>query len=102
MINSVQYKMLKSLENGEPIDYVNYKNDYLSLRRRGYITIIDNENALGGEWRTVMEEYEQSLQRDAREQETLKTAKRANAISIISLIISAVSIIASVLIGIML
>ena len=102
MISSIQYRILKALQNGERINDQEDFEELLSLRKRGFVTYRDNEGyCLCGDWLIEVEEYENFLLSQQRQEETIKIAKDANRKANIANIISVAAIILSTLLSVL-
>ncbi len=114
MLTKEQYKILCDFRNGTPIDEdENFemlvalaKCEYVrSTNYKPYNFMYDKacDYKITEKGKLACEEYEKSLRQEDREVKSLQTAKRANKISIaaiiISSILSACAVIASVLIS---
>lgn len=103
MINSTEYEILKNLPNHKE-DHTN-PNIQLLIREKLIAYHITGCNAYATEYDgyditpqgiRALEEYENTHAQAERETETLKTAKRANLQSTISLIIAGISVIVAI------
>lgn len=114
MLTEEQYKILRDLRDGVPIDEDAIFETLMELKNIGYVryTNYKRYNSLyqracdfkiTEKGKVACEEYEKSLRQEDREIKSLQIAKRANRISIaaiiISSILSACAVIASVLIS---
>lgn len=82
MISSVQYQILKDLQNGKRISDRENWNELRILREKGYVILILGEGyELSGDWRREIEEYENAQKVEMRESESLKLSKEANSLS---------------------
>ena len=82
MISSVQYQILKDLQNGKPVSDGKHFNEILVLRQKGYLALIIGQGyVLQGDWLKEVEEYESAQASKALEAETLDIAKEANEIA---------------------
>ena len=82
MISSVQYQILKNLQNGKRISDRENFNELLVLRHKGYVSLIVGQGyILQGDWLREIEEYESAQLSKKQESETLDIAKEANEIS---------------------
>ena len=91
MINSIEYKILKSISTGDKINEIEYRGEihflvkermiYFNVTEERRSTVLYNGFIILPLGLRAIEEYENFLQSQKREEETLKIAEEANAIA---------------------